>query len=205
MRACNLVRSSRSPFSYHILIASLNHHSRNYIQQRFEEAGSKAQINTVRREHMQQEAGLQRRIAELNEAADREDKAFRLSEQFLLRKQQRAKDFLEQWTSKSETEVKDLTERLEKLTIERERTITELRATEESYKREAADKDARVEAARRAAEELRIYTQKVVIVQKMIRGFIARRRVAKMIKEKKAAAKKAAADAKAGGKDKKKK
>jgi chromosome segregation ATPase len=172
------------------------------VAQRFEEAGSKANINTIRRAHAQEEARLARHIAELNEQADREDKAFKLSDEFLLRKQGRAEEQLAAWNGKAEREIKELTERLERLTQDREKTITDLRAAEDSFKRETAEKEARLDRERRRVEAEEHFRKCVIIVQKMIRGFLARKRVAKLIKERKAEKKKAAAAAKG---DKKKK
>lgn len=170
--------------------------------QRFEEAGSQAQIHTLRRVHAQDESRLRRLLAELRESVDREEKAFRLSEDFLLRKQARAEETLGGWQNRAGGEIKDISDKLERLTLERERVLSELKTNEEALRRETAEKDSREEAARRKLEEEKLFLRRVVVCQKMIRGFLARRRVVQMIKEKKAAEKKAKAEKK---KDKKKK
>ena len=76
------------------------------VNQKFEEFESNAQLHTRIRVNASEEAKVSKQLAEIREAAERERKAFSLSESYLRRKQEIAEKELLGWQTRYNTDVK---------------------------------------------------------------------------------------------------
>lgn len=149
----------------------------NYSSQQFEESESFAQLHTLCRVNASEEAKLAKQLSEIREKSDQERKAFELSSSFLSRKQEKADSELNSLTNKYNNDLKNLTENLERLTGERERMLQELRAAEETLKKELAEKASREEEELRRKNARTAFIGALIRIQCLARRWIARRKV----------------------------
>ena len=160
------------------------------VSQRFEESESNAQFHTRVRVNAIEEGKLQKHLMELRESADRENKAFSLSESFLRRKQEAAERQLTYWQNKYNTDLKGIIDKLEKLQIAREKLLVELRTSEEALQRELLEKQVRDQEHARRLQEQQHRLKSIVIVQSIVRRFLARKKYLQMRAELKKSTKK---------------
>eukprot|EP00455_Lapot_gusevi_P035214 TRINITY_DN3897_c0_g2_i5.p1 TRINITY_DN3897_c0_g2~~TRINITY_DN3897_c0_g2_i5.p1 ORF type:complete len:368 (+),score=78.32 TRINITY_DN3897_c0_g2_i5:60-1106(+) len=160
------------------------------VNQRVEQAESNAKLHTQERLYRLEEQQLRQKLEDVRQRLDREIKTFKLTQDFLQRRYDKAEALLEHWTQKKENDIRQTMAQLDELSERREEVLHQLRFNEESFKREVAEKEEREEKERRKQEEYRMFIVKVVKCQAYMRGFLARRLYARMLAAEKAAAKK---------------